>query len=104
MSGSSSSAFSAPLTNRPLKGPCVIAGRSGAGMPCLLLAVLMPLLFLQATHYSFLATLEVLGKMMFSAFVGSLVDWLGFLHAFCVFLAFSLASILYTLPAVPART
>ncbi|KAJ6661520.1 hypothetical protein lerEdw1_014430 [Lerista edwardsae] len=59
---------------------------------------------IQATHYSFLATLEVLGKMIFSAMVGSLVDWLGFFHAFCIFLAFSFASILYTLPAVPART
>lgn len=73
-------------------------------MSCLFFAVLMLfLLFLQATHYSFLATLEVLGKLGFSAVVGSLVDWLGFFHAFCIFLTFSFASVLYMLPAAPAR-
>ncbi|XP_066482090.1 major facilitator superfamily domain-containing protein 3 [Tiliqua scincoides] len=58
---------------------------------------------IQATHYSFLATLEVLGKLGFSAVVGSLVDWLGFFHAFYIFLTFSFASVLYMLPAAPAR-
>ncbi|XP_054841439.1 major facilitator superfamily domain-containing protein 3 [Eublepharis macularius] len=56
----------------------------------------------QATHYSFLATLEVLGKLLFSTMVGSLVDWLGFVSAFCIFLSLSLASVLYTLQASPS--
>ncbi|XP_003228431.3 major facilitator superfamily domain-containing protein 3 [Anolis carolinensis] len=53
---------------------------------------------IQATHYSFLATLEVLGKVIFGAVTGTLVDRLGFLKAFVVFLALSFTSILYTLP------
>ncbi|XP_015283441.1 PREDICTED: major facilitator superfamily domain-containing protein 3 [Gekko japonicus] len=52
---------------------------------------------IQATHYSFLATLEVLGKLLFSTLVGSLVDWLGFTSSFCVFLSLSFTSLLYTL-------
>ncbi|XP_062987301.1 major facilitator superfamily domain-containing protein 3 isoform X2 [Elgaria multicarinata webbii] len=52
----------------------------------------------QATHYSFLATLEVLGKLVFSTLSGSLVDWLGFTRAFGVFFSLSFASIVYLLP------
>ncbi|KAL8181502.1 UNVERIFIED_CONTAM: hypothetical protein K2H54_003680 [Gekko kuhli] len=52
---------------------------------------------IQATHYTFLATLEVLGKLLFSTLVGSLVDWLGFAPSFCVFLSLSATSVLYTL-------
>ncbi|XP_039186104.1 major facilitator superfamily domain-containing protein 3 [Crotalus tigris] len=51
---------------------------------------------IQATHYSFLAAIEVLGKVAFSTVAGSLVDWLGFRHTFGIFLAFSFASVLYT--------
>ncbi|XP_053169704.1 major facilitator superfamily domain-containing protein 3 isoform X2 [Hemicordylus capensis] len=58
---------------------------------------------IQATHYSFLATLEVLGKLVFSAIVGTLVDWLDFVPAFCVCLGLSCASIVYTLQAAPAQ-
>uniref|UniRef100_A0A8C0J7J9 Major facilitator superfamily domain-containing protein 3 n=1 Tax=Chelonoidis abingdonii TaxID=106734 RepID=A0A8C0J7J9_CHEAB len=52
---------------------------------------------IQATHYSFLATLEVLGKLAFSTFVGSIVDWLGFASSFCFFLFLSFISVLYVL-------
>ncbi|KAM6457711.1 major facilitator superfamily domain-containing protein 3 isoform 1-T3 [Liasis olivaceus] len=52
---------------------------------------------IQATHYSLLAALEVLGKLAFSTMAGSLVDWLGFLHAFGIFLTLSFVSLLYTL-------
>lgn len=58
---------------------------------------------IQATHYSFLAALEVLGKLAFGATVGSLVDHLGFFSAFFIFLVFNFASVLYLLPASPAR-
>ncbi|XP_070798034.1 major facilitator superfamily domain-containing protein 3 [Pituophis catenifer annectens] len=51
---------------------------------------------IQATHYSLLAAIEVLGKVAFSTVAGSLVDWLGFPHTFGVFLALSFASVLYT--------
>uniref|UniRef100_A0A670I6H3 Major facilitator superfamily domain-containing protein 3 n=1 Tax=Podarcis muralis TaxID=64176 RepID=A0A670I6H3_PODMU len=44
---------------------------------------------IQATHYSLLATLEVLGKLVFSSLAGIVVDWLGFVGAFSVFLALS---------------
>lgn len=49
----------------------------------------------QATHYSFLATLEVLGKLMFSAFAGVLVDWFGFQVAFLFFLTLSAGTALH---------
>ncbi|XP_032079391.1 major facilitator superfamily domain-containing protein 3 isoform X2 [Thamnophis elegans] len=51
---------------------------------------------IQATHYSLLAAIEVLGKVAFSTVSGSLVDWLGFPHTFGVFLALSFGSVLYT--------
>nr|XP_056710592.1 major facilitator superfamily domain-containing protein 3 [Euleptes europaea] len=57
---------------------------------------------IQATHYSFLATLEVLGKLLFSTLVGSLVDRLGFTASFCVFLCLSFSSVLYMLQTSPA--
>ena len=52
----------------------------------------------QATHYSFLATLEVLGKLVFSTLAGSLVDGLGFVSAFGIFLSLSFLSVMYALP------
>ncbi|XP_072855750.2 major facilitator superfamily domain-containing protein 3 isoform X3 [Pogona vitticeps] len=53
---------------------------------------------IQATHYSFLATLEVLGKLVFSTLAGSLVDGLGFVSAFGIFLSLSFLSVMYALP------
>ncbi|CAG06887.1 unnamed protein product [Tetraodon nigroviridis] len=50
---------------------------------------------LQATHYSFLATLEVLGKLTFSAVAGGLVDWFGFQVAFLLFLTLSAGTALH---------
>ncbi|XP_007897562.1 major facilitator superfamily domain-containing protein 3 [Callorhinchus milii] len=52
---------------------------------------------IQATHYSFLATLEVLGKLTFGIMGGVIVDGIGFRYSFCVFLALSLLSILHVL-------
>lgn len=49
----------------------------------------------QATHYSFLATLEVLGKLMFSALAGGVVDWVGFPTAFLFFLVLSAGTALH---------
>lgn len=49
---------------------------------------------LKATHYSFLATLEVLGKLSFSALSGGLVDWVGFAIAYLLFFSLSAASAL----------
>ncbi|KAJ7338230.1 hypothetical protein JRQ81_010942 [Phrynocephalus forsythii] len=56
---------------------------------------------IQATHYSFLSTLEVLGKLVFSTLAGSLVDGLGFVSAFGVFLSLSFVSVMYALPVRP---
>uniref|UniRef100_A0A3B3WG83 Major facilitator superfamily domain-containing protein 3 n=1 Tax=Poecilia mexicana TaxID=48701 RepID=A0A3B3WG83_9TELE len=50
---------------------------------------------IQATHYSFLATLEVLGKLMFSALAGGVVDWCGFQVAFLFFLTLSAGTALH---------
>lgn len=49
----------------------------------------------QATHYSFLATLEVLGKLTFSTVAGGVVDWLGFQVAFLLFLTLSAGTALH---------
>ncbi|XP_038615912.1 major facilitator superfamily domain-containing protein 3 [Tachyglossus aculeatus] len=49
----------------------------------------------QATHYSFLATLELLGKLMLSTVAGGLVDRAGLRPCFGLFLALSLAAVLY---------
>ncbi|XP_067084486.1 major facilitator superfamily domain-containing protein 3 [Osmerus mordax] len=49
----------------------------------------------QATHYSFLATLEVLGKLMFSALAGGVVDWVGYHSAFLFFLVLSAGTALH---------
>ncbi|XP_061464221.1 major facilitator superfamily domain-containing protein 3 [Rhineura floridana] len=53
---------------------------------------------IQATHYSLLATLEILGKLVLSSLAGSIVDWLGFTWAFGIFLALSCTSVVYILP------
>ncbi|KAJ8348985.1 hypothetical protein SKAU_G00275740 [Synaphobranchus kaupii] len=50
---------------------------------------------MQATHYSFLATLEVLGKLCFSALAGWVVDWAGFQASFLLFLFLSAAATLH---------
>lgn len=62
----------------------------------LIIALLFsPSSLLQATHYSFLATLEVLGKLTFSALAGGVVDWFGFQVAFLLFLTLSAATALH---------
>ncbi|XP_064152913.1 major facilitator superfamily domain-containing protein 3 isoform X1 [Anguilla rostrata] len=50
---------------------------------------------MQATHYSFLATLEVLGKLCFSVLAGWVVDWAGFQASFLLFLFLSAAATLH---------
>ncbi|KAF6269735.1 major facilitator superfamily domain containing 3 [Rhinolophus ferrumequinum] len=50
---------------------------------------------LQATHYSLLATLELLGKLMLSALAGALADSLGLPLCFSLFLALSATPIVY---------
>ncbi|XP_067148350.1 major facilitator superfamily domain-containing protein 3 [Apteryx mantelli] len=56
---------------------------------------------IQATHYSFLATLEVLGKLAFSTVAGGVVEQLGFPGGFCCFLALCLLALLYAAEAFP---
>ncbi|XP_068382281.1 major facilitator superfamily domain-containing protein 3 isoform X2 [Eschrichtius robustus] len=50
---------------------------------------------LQATHYSLLATLELLGKLLMGTLAGALADSLGPRLCFFVFLALSAAPMLY---------
>lgn len=50
---------------------------------------------LQATHYSLLATLELLGKLMPGTLAGALADSLGLPLCFCCFLALSATPIMY---------
>ncbi|KAK1806889.1 hypothetical protein P4O66_005373, partial [Electrophorus voltai] len=50
---------------------------------------------IQATHYSFLATLEVLGKLSFSALAGGMVDTVGFPIAFLLFFFLTSSSALH---------
>ncbi|XP_004472103.2 major facilitator superfamily domain-containing protein 3 [Dasypus novemcinctus] len=50
---------------------------------------------LQATHYSLLATLELLGKLLLGALAGALADGLGLRLCFSSFLALSALPILY---------
>ncbi|KAI7813576.1 major facilitator superfamily domain-containing protein 3 [Triplophysa rosa] len=50
---------------------------------------------IQATHYSFLATLEVLGKLSFSALAGGMVDTVGYPIAFILFLFLTSSSALH---------
>ncbi|XP_043916772.1 major facilitator superfamily domain-containing protein 3 isoform X1 [Protopterus annectens] len=54
---------------------------------------------IQATHYSFLATLEVLGKLSFSTFVGVVVDWIGLPASFLLFLILSVLALVHVLKA-----
>ncbi|XP_039606648.1 major facilitator superfamily domain-containing protein 3 isoform X1 [Polypterus senegalus] len=54
---------------------------------------------IQATHYSFLATLEVLGKLSFSILVGWIVDWVGFFLSFIIFQLLSVVAILHVYKA-----
>ena len=44
----------------------------------------------RASHYSLLATAEVLGKLMFSVFVGAVTDAVGYPMAFGLFLTLSI--------------
>ncbi|XP_020850826.1 LOW QUALITY PROTEIN: major facilitator superfamily domain-containing protein 3-like [Phascolarctos cinereus] len=50
---------------------------------------------IQSTHYSFLATLELLGKLLLTTGAGALADGLGLGLCFTLFLALSLAALLY---------
>lgn len=50
---------------------------------------------IQATHYSFLATVEVLGKLTFSAFAGGLVDAVGFVPSYFLFLLLSSLTVIH---------
>ncbi|XP_070248711.1 major facilitator superfamily domain-containing protein 3 isoform X2 [Myotis yumanensis] len=50
---------------------------------------------LQATHYSLLATLELLGKLLLGTLAGALADSLGLHLCFSLFLALSATPILY---------
>nr|KAF6270814.1 major facilitator superfamily domain containing 3 [Myotis myotis] len=50
---------------------------------------------LQATHYSLLATLELLGKLLLGTLAGALADSLGLHFCFSLFLALSAIPILY---------
>lgn len=54
---------------------------------------------IQATHYSFLATLEVMGKLTFSALAGWIVDWIGFPASFFLFIILSTAAVVHVFKA-----
>lgn len=49
----------------------------------------------QSTHYSFLATLELLGKLLLTTGAGALADGLGLGLCFTLFIALSLVALLY---------
>ncbi|XP_006830950.1 PREDICTED: major facilitator superfamily domain-containing protein 3 [Chrysochloris asiatica] len=59
---------------------------------------------LQATHYSLLATLELLGKLLLSTLAGALADGLGLRPCFSLFLALSAVPALYLGLAPPSLT
>ncbi|XP_036606934.1 major facilitator superfamily domain-containing protein 3-like [Trichosurus vulpecula] len=50
---------------------------------------------IQSTHYSFLATLELLGKLLLTTGAGALADGLGLGLCFTLFLVLSLVALLY---------
>ncbi|GCB68388.1 major facilitator superfamily domain-containing protein 3 [Scyliorhinus torazame] len=52
---------------------------------------------IQATHYTLLASFEVLGKLTFSAIAGILVDRIGFISSFCIFILLSCLAIFHVL-------
>ena len=45
---------------------------------------------IQATHYTALSTLEVMGKLSFMSFIGLATDMLGYFVVFCNFIGISL--------------
>ena len=45
---------------------------------------------IQASHYTTLATIEVLGKLSFSVMIGSLTDIIGYIPVFLLFIILSL--------------
>ena len=57
---------------------------------------------IQASHYTTLATIEVLGKLTFSVMIGSLTDIVGYLLVFLLFilLAISVLPVLNKCPKV----
>ena len=54
----------------------------------------------QATHYTVLATLEVMGKLTFSVLIGPLTDILGYNFVFVVFVLLT-ASVLLLFQVIP---
>ena len=48
---------------------------------------------IQGTHYSTLATCEVLGKLAFAAIAGSLLDIMGVTHTYLLFVIFAFATV-----------
>jgi hypothetical protein len=51
---------------------------------------------IQASHYSLLATFEVLGKLIFQPFISIFTDFFGYSLAFILFIFLYLLSILLT--------
>ncbi|XP_062616051.1 major facilitator superfamily domain-containing protein 3-like [Saccostrea cucullata] len=51
--------------------------------------------YVQASHYTTLATLEVLGKLAFSVVLGSITDAIGYEYVFIMFLVLSVMAILF---------
>jgi hypothetical protein len=49
----------------------------------------------QASHYTTLATLEVVGKLLFSVLLGSVTDRIGYEYVFILFLVLSTVIILF---------
>lgn len=75
-----------------VRGGAGTPGAAGLGFQQVLTCMLPPP---QATHYSLLATLELLGKLMLSALAGALADSLGLPLCFSLFLALSATPIMY---------
>ncbi|XP_033647046.1 major facilitator superfamily domain-containing protein 3-like [Asterias rubens] len=57
---------------------------------------------IQATHYTALATIEVMGKLVFMSVAGWLVDWLGYGKMFCLFLSLSVGVLAMLRPEIKA--
>lgn len=50
---------------------------------------------IQASHYTTLATLEVVGKLLFSVLLGSITDSIGYEYVFILFLVLSTIIIIF---------
>ncbi|XP_022100516.1 major facilitator superfamily domain-containing protein 3-like isoform X2 [Acanthaster planci] len=85
-------------TSVPFYGPCVLAmwllQLIGGAITIATFTLMMQCsqnapLCIQATHYTALATLEVMGKLTFMSVAGWLVDMLGYTSMFCLFITLS---------------